>query len=164
MRLAWDRITWLAIRPWLSSHTTNARAAWSFKMRRPSSVDVAERIVALQGSRACSSSSLAWESFEMSSKIGGCIGGIPCSGLPANHQLQATAYSSSRQENRGALEGPASCLSRVVLLCNPYVANEAALFGSFEGTLLERGQKTLLADLSQGLEVGSEGQGGGGKG
>jgi hypothetical protein len=52
----------------------------------------------------------------------------------------------------------------VVLLCNPHVTKEAALFGSFEGALLERGHKTLLADLSQSLEAGSEGQGGGSKG
>ena len=52
----------------------------------------------------------------------------------------------------------------MIHLCNPYVAKEAAPFGSFEGTLLERGRKTLLADLSQSLEAGSDGQGGGDKG
>ena len=51
----------------------------------------------------------------------------------------------------------------MVLLCNPHVAKETAPFGSLEGTLLERGRKTLLADLSQSLEARSEGQGGGGK-
>ena len=81
-----------------------------------------------------------------------------------NHQLQATAYSSSCQENRGDLRGPAPCLSCKIFLCNRHVAKEAALFGSFEGAFFERGRKTFLADLSQGLEIGRKGQGGGGKG
>ena len=31
------------------------------------------------------------------------------------------------------------------------------MFGSFEGTFFERGRKTLLADLRECLEAGSEG-------
>ena len=38
------------------------------------------------------------------------------------------------------------------------------MFGSFERTLFEGGRKTLLVDLSQSLEAGGEGQGGGGNG
>src|SRR4029077_14593182 len=160
MRLAWDRITWLAIRPLLSSHTTSARAACSFKIRRPSSVDVARRILALRGSRACSRSSLARGSVEISSKIGGCIlFRAPCHPPGTGNSLLLFG-----PRKQGGLGGPASCLLRVVLLRNPYIAKEAALFGSFEGALLERGCKTLFADLSQGLEVGSKRQGGGRKG
>ena len=52
----------------------------------------------------------------------------------------------------------------MVFLCNPYITKEAAPLGAFEGAFLERGRKALLADLSQSLEAGSEGQGGRGKG
>lgn len=52
----------------------------------------------------------------------------------------------------------------VVFLCNSHIAKEAAPFGSFEGTPLEIARKSFLADLSQSLEVGGEGQGNGGKG
>ena len=38
------------------------------------------------------------------------------------------------------------------------------MFSSFERTLFEGARKTLRADLSQSLEVGSKGQGGGGNG
>src|SRR5580765_2081919 len=160
MRLAWDRITWLAIRPWLSSHTTSARAACSFKMRRPSSVDVARRILALQGSRACSSSSLSRGSVEISSKIGGCIlFRSPCQPPGTGNSLLLFL-----PRKQGGLGGPASCLLHVVLLRNPYVAKEAALFRSFEGALLERARKTLLVDLSQRLKARSKSQGGRGEG
>jgi hypothetical protein len=62
------------------------------------------------------------------------------------------------------LRKKAPFLAAVVLLCNPYVAKEAAPLGSFEGAFLERGRKALLADLSQSLEAGSEGEGARGKG
>ena len=52
----------------------------------------------------------------------------------------------------------------MIVLCNPQIAKEAAPFGSFEGALPKRGRKTFLTDLSQNLEIGSEGQGSGGKG
>ena len=77
---------------------------------------------------------------------------------------EALMHASGAQYEQMRQFARSPCLSPVVLLCNPHITKEAAPFGSLEGTLPERGRKTLLADLSQSLEAGSEGQGGGGKG
>ena len=55
-------------------------------------------------------------------------------------------------------------LSRLVFLCDPDIAKQSAPFGSLDRTLPERSGKTFLADLSQSMEVGCEGKGGGAKG
>jgi hypothetical protein len=52
----------------------------------------------------------------------------------------------------------------VILLCNPDIAKQAAPFGSLDGTFPERGGKIFLADLSQSVEAGREGQDGGSEG
>src|SRR5262245_5258503 len=129
-------------------------------MCRLSSVVAAARIVARRWSSACSSNGLACGSAEMSNNIGGrMLVKAPCEPLA----VLKTAYSSSWQERRGVLKSSFLCLPAVVFLCNSHISKETAPFGSLEGTLLERSRKGFIAELSQNLEAGSEGQGGRGK-
>src|SRR5262245_29513316 len=97
----------------------------------------------------------------MSSKIGVCILFKPPCELPT-YRKQPTPLPGKKEG--GLLGGSVPCLSALVFLCNRYIAEEAALFGSFEGTFLERTCKAFITDLGEILEAWSQGQRSGGKG
>ena len=123
-------------------------------------------MVACRWSRACSSNGPACGSVEMSSRIGECIGAFLVQvSVPTNYWKQPTPLSTKKKEEliMWALRR-LSPVYRLVFLCDPDIAKQAAPFGSLDGTLPERSGKTFLADLSQSMEAGCEGKGGGAKG